>query len=134
MDVQRFTPEQWYAYAESAYALVFGEHRDPWCDRISYALLAHDGDNAIGYVTCRELDHESVYWQFGGALKEYRGVKAVRGLEAFLTYAEGKYKRITGLVENNNVQTMTIAMKKGFRVIGIRNINGKILLEMLKEF
>lgn len=134
MNVQRFTPEQWYAYAETAHLLVFGEQRDPWIDRISYALLAHDGDNAIGYVTCRELDNESVYWQFGGALKEFRGVKAVRGFQAFVDYAKARYKRVTTLIENDNIGYLHLTMRIGFRAIGIRNFKGKILLEMLLEF
>ena len=131
MNVQKFTPEQWYAYAEAAHLLVFGEQRDPWLDRISYALLACDGDDTVGYVTCRELGDGTVYWQYGGALKEFRGIKSVRGFEAFLKFASERYKRVTTLVENDNVGYLHLLMKNGFRAIGIRYFEGKILLEMM---
>jgi RimJ/RimL family protein N-acetyltransferase len=129
--VRKFTPEEWYRYAEEAHKLVFETHRDPWIDRISYALMAYDDSGVIGYVTCRDLDCSSVYWQYGGALKERRGLSAMRGFEAFLSEAKLKYKRVTTCVENNNIGYLHLLMKTGFRIIGMRNYDGKVYLELI---
>lgn len=134
IEVKEFKPEEWYRYAEEAHKLVFNTQRDPWVDRISFAWLAHDSNGVIGYVTCRELDNTSLYWQFGGALPESKGFMAVRGFQAFLNKARDKYRRVTTLVENSNVAYLHLLMKMGFRVIGLRVFEGKILLELFTEF
>lgn len=132
--VKRLSSEEWYRYAEEAHKLVFKKQRDPWVERISFALLAHNENEATGYVTCRETDSESLYWQFGGSLDEFRGVTAYRGLQAIHQYAKDRYKRISTLVENNNVGYLHMLMKMGFRAIGIRNFKGEIYLEMFTDF
>lgn len=132
--VKKFTPEQWYAYSEVAHKLVFKEQRDPWIERISFALLAHSDEEAIGFVTCRETDAESVYWQFGGALDEFRGIAAYRGFQGFYGYCQKRYKRISTLVKNDNVGYLHMLMKMGFRAIGMRTYKGDIFLEMHTEF
>lgn len=132
--VKKFTSEQWYRYSEEAHKLVFNEQRDPWKERISFALLAHSDKEAIGFVTCRETDSESVYWQFGGAMDEFRGIAAYRGFCGFFDYCRERYKRVSTLVENSNVGYLHMLMKMGFRAIGLRNFHGKVYLEMHIEF
>lgn len=130
VEVLRYEPDQWKDYAESAHKLIFRECRDASFDRISFALIAVGGGSTIGYVTCRELDKESLYWQFGGALDEFRGLKAVRGFQAFLAYSAARYKRVSTLVRNDNVGYLHMLMKMGFRAIGMRTFEGEIFLEM----
>jgi len=130
----RYSPEEWFEYAEASHKLVFKEIRDPAMDRISFALLAYDSVGPIGYVTCRELDSESLYWQYGGAIEGRRGLPAVRGFDAFLEETRKQYKRITTLVENGNVSYLHLAMQKGFRIIGVRCFKGQVLVELFKEF
>lgn len=133
ISVLKYNPGEWLEYAGSAHKLVFKKNRDPLLDRISFALLAHNDDTAIGYVTCRELDAESIYWQFGGALDEFRGFSAVQGFRAFFDYCSARYKRISTLVKNDNVNYLHLIMKMGFRAIGIRNFQNEIFLEMYWE-
>ena len=130
----RYSPEEWYEFAEEAHKIIFREHRDKSLDRIDFALIAGNGKDPIGYVTCRELDSESVYWQFGGAMDEFRGIAAFRGFQGFLGYSKERYKRISTLVENTNVKYLHMLMKMGFLAIGIRNYKGQIFLEMHTEF
>jgi RimJ/RimL family protein N-acetyltransferase len=101
-------------------------------DRISYALAASDEGGVIGYVTCRETDSESLYWQHGGAVESRYGVAAYRGFQAFIDYSEKRYKRITTLVKNDNIKYLHLLMKFGFKVIGLRSFGGEIFLELLK--
>lgn len=132
--VKKLSPEEWYRYAEEAHRLVFKTNRDPWIDRISYALIVYDDVGAIGYITCRELDCKTLYWQYGGALEERRGLPAFRAFEALLEEARGKYQRVTTRVENNNVGYLHLLMKNGFRIVGLQCFNGGVYLELVHNF
>lgn len=134
MNLVRYEADEWKEYAESCHILVFKELRPASMDRISYALIAGDDRGPVGYVTCRELDSESIYWQYGGVVEERRGVAGYKSIELILDYAKGLYKRITTYVENDNIGYLHILMKLGFRVIGIRTFQCKIYLELHKEF
>jgi len=127
------SPEEWVKYAEDSHAAVFKEFRPSSIDRISYALAATDESGVIGYVTCRETDSESLYWQHGGAVDTRYGVAAYRGFEAFLDNAK-PYKRVTTLVRNDNIKYLHLLMKFGFRVIGLRCVKNEIFLELTIEF
>lgn len=133
LEILRYEPHEWKEYAESAHKLVFNELRHSDADRISFALLAHNGSDAISYTTCRELDNESVYWQYGGTIPEFRGLLAYRSVEALLEWTADRYKRVTTYVKNDNVGYLHMLMKLGFRAIGIRCFSGEIFLEMFKE-
>jgi len=127
------SPEEWVKYAEDSHAAVFKEFRPSSMDRISYALAATDESGVIGYVTCRETDSDSLYWQHGGAVDTRYGVAAYRGFEAFLDNAK-PYKRVTTLVRNDNIRYLHLLMKFGFRVIGLRCVKNEIFLELTIEF
>jgi len=127
------SPEEWVNYAEDSHAAVFKEFRPSSMDRISYALAATDESGVIGYVTCRETDSESLYWQHGGAVDTRYGIAAYRGFEAFLDNAK-PYKRVTTLVRNDNIKYLHLLMKFGFRVIGLRCVKNEIFLELTIEF
>lgn len=106
-------------------------------DRVDFALLAVDPvrTDVLGYVTVRELDYESVYWQYGGAFESIaKGPIVYRIYSDFVECMRDKYKRITTLVENTNVSYLKLAMKLGFRIIGVRSFKGIVLVELLKDF
>jgi len=134
VELVRYSASEWYAYSEAAHKLVFKEVREPWLNRIDFALLARVSDRILGYVTCREVDAETVYWQYGGAMDECRGLSAVRGFHAFLRDMHRTYRRVITLVKNDNVGYLHLLMKSGFRVIGVRCFKGEILCEMHIEF
>lgn len=128
-----FTPDEWANYSEDCHAAVFREIRKRSLDRITFALAVLDAKGPIGYVTCRETDEESIYWQYGGAIESRYGVAAFRGFEAFIEYTEKRYRRITTLVKNDNIKYLHLLMKFGFRIIGLRCFKEEIFLELLKE-
>lgn len=134
LDVIRYEANEWREYASDAHKLVFKELRPAELDRISYALLCVHAGGVVGYVTCRELDAESLYWQYGGALDECRGALAVRGFRSFLSYTRERYRRVTTLVSNGNIGYLHLAMKEGFRIIGTRCFKGEIFVELFIEF
>lgn len=105
-------------------------------DRIDFALLAvTDSGSPAGYVTCRETDNETVYWQFGGAFPSIKGtVLSMRAYEDFINWTRERYSRVYTLIENTNSAMLRMAQKVGFSIIGIKNFKGQILLEHLMEF
>lgn len=134
IQVEQLFPDEWRSISESAHLAMFDEKRSSSMDRIDYALVLKDEKGLCGYCTCRELDDESVYWQYGGAFPGTHGTsKAVEVYMILVEWAHEKYKRITTLVENENVRYLKLAMHAGFRIIGCRNFGGKILVELLNE-
>lgn len=135
IEVKVFTREEWAVFSEDAHKICFNELKPASFDRIDFALLCVDSGKPCAYVTCRELDPDTVYFQFGGAFPETRGtLSSWKCYEKVTDFARTKYRRITTLIENNNVVMLKFAMKMGYRIIGIRNFGGSILLEHVLEF
>lgn len=137
MQVCRLDKKQWESFSENAHRIAFDRYKDPSLERIDFALLMVDevSDRPVGYMTCREHDAETVYWQFGGAMPETKGtIHSFRAYEGFVKYASSHYKRVTTLIENTNTPMLKMAMKVGFRIIGVRTYQGSVLLEHLLEF
>lgn len=136
MKIEKLSPDQWHSFSEHAHKAVFSKLKPAHMDRIDYALLCVD-DNAtvLGYVTVREHDHETVYWQFGGCLDSARGtLKSFRACQAFVDFQKKVSKRVTFLVENTNAVMLKFAMKLGFKISGVRLFQGSVLVEHLLEF
>lgn len=137
VEIMQLDPDQWSVFSEDAHRASFSEFRPAYMDRIDYALLAHDPDvkGPLAYVTIRELDADSVYWQYGAAFPTIaKGIHVVGIYQRFVDYMRESYKRITTLVENTNVAYLRLAMKVGFRIIGVRMFKGTILVELLLDF
>ncbi len=135
--VLQIFPGDWKEYSESAHMMAFKENRSSDMDRIDYALLVinSDNDTPLGYVTVRELDAESVYWQYGGATPaSIRSITSYRTYEEMIKWTSTRYKRITTLIENDNIPMLKFAMSVGYRIIGCRTFKNSILLEHLIEF
>lgn len=135
--VQKVGRGEWERHlAGHAHRAVFGEILPPEYDRIDFALVvAAIGDvGPVGYITCRELDAATVYLKHGGAFPPIKDT--VLSYSAFLLalrWCRDNYKRITTLVENTNTVYLKMAMSAGLRVIGIRNFEGLVLLELYTE-
>lgn len=133
--LEHFTPEQWQFFSEQSHSLAFDEHKPAGMDRITYALMAFEDGKPLMYVTCREHDARSLYWQFGGAFPGTKGtLKSHQAIEALLADAKTRYDRVTCLIENTNLTMLKMAMKVGFRIVGIRYAAGAILVEHRLEF
>ena len=127
----------WETMSENAHKIAFGKVKPASLDRIDFALLAVDqeSDRPLGYVTCREHDAETLYWQFGGALPGTRGTVNSWGTYlALIDWCSSRYRRLTTLIENKNVVMLKMAMKAGFLINGIRYSSDSILVELVKEF
>jgi hypothetical protein len=137
IEIEKLSSSDWKALAADAHKVVFEEIRPAYMDRIDYALLAVNRNSNVPlcYVTVRELDNESVYWQFGGAFPSAKdSIVAFRAYQAGLRWTKDRYERVTTLVENQNVRYLKMAMAMGFRIIGVRTFKGQVLCELLLEF
>lgn len=136
--VEKLTKEQWKPMSENAHTIVFGTRKPESMDRIDFALIVRNEEGLMGYLTCREHDAETLYWQYGGAFPGTRGSSLTfLGYQQFVVWCKERYKRITTLVENDNIAMLKMAMKVGYRVVGVRTVvsdKTHILLEHVLEF
>lgn len=134
IDYEKLSREEWQAHAESAHAAVFDRHRPVSLDRSDYTIFLHTEQRAIGYATVRELDAESVYWQYGGAFPPLHKVHRFEAFKHLLAaQKELGAKRVSTLVLNENVPYLKMCMAAGFLIIGVRCFKHEIYVELLKE-
>ncbi len=133
MKLEVYNSDQWKFHAENAHMAVFGEVRPAEMNRIDFALLTHKDNLPIAFCTCRELDDESVYMQYGGAFKPGSPSSFI-SYSMFIGTLKENYNRVTTLIQNTNIVMLKFAMKVGFRIIGIRNFNNEIFCELLLDF
>jgi len=135
IEVDKINRGEWISMSRDAHLICFNEARDPMMDRIDFALINSRDGEPLNYCTVRELDSESVYWQYGGAFPNTKGTTT-----SFYSYKRNAdwcfnegYERITTYIENNNLAMLKIALKVGFLIIGTRTFKGHIMLELLLE-
>lgn len=120
--------------SEKAHYATFGEFRSHELERFDFSLFAASDDTVIGYMNCKEMDSETIYFQMGGAFPDSKGsIKVVPACIAIIDWCLSRYERITARIENTNVRMLKIAFSLGFLVCGTWNYNGKIYLELLKQ-
>ncbi len=137
MKVVRIEKDAWAELSEKAHLIVFNEVKKPEMERIDFALLVEcSAGIPMQYVTCRELDSTSLYFQYGGSFPGTKGSpKSARCMDRLLDWAcLAGYQRVAFLVENTNEAMLKLAMRCGFLIVGLRTFKGLILLEHNKEF
>ena len=135
MKLIKMNSEEWSKYAENAHLVVFNERRPADFNRIDFTILITYADVPQTFATCRELDKETVYLQYGGAFPPAMNtVRSFRCYELTICELANNYKRATTLIENENTTMLKFAMRVGFRIIGVRMFEGKIYLEHLIDF
>lgn len=136
MKVEMLLPDRWKQFSENAHAIAFGKRKSVYEERIDFALVATtDSGELVGYVTVKEMDARSVYWQFGGAFPPGKGTVHVwKGYKALLEWTALRYERMTTLIENTNTAMLRLALQAGLRIIGTRTYKGEVLLEHAIEF
>ncbi len=133
--VEKISPEAWQPYAEAAAEAVFGVRRPGDLGRFDFALLlVNDAEDIpVAYVTCKELDDDTLYWQFGGPLPSLQGIHIFRVFAELVGWTLSRYERATMFIENENVPALRMAMAAGFRISGVRFYAGEILCELFLE-
>lgn len=136
--IERLTPHQWKIFSEFAHRIAFGEIRDPEDERIDFALLgsmeSSGGNIPVGYITCRELSARDLYWQFGGAFPPIeKTIWVCRCYEKAIQWCQGKYESVSAYVENTNGVMLKMALKWGFKIVGVKHVFSKTYVELQME-
>ncbi len=135
MQVERLSAEQWAMLSEDAHKATFETHKPVATERVDFALICTEGRDLKGYLTAKEMDGETVYWQFGGAFPGTKGTHyTFKGYLAFVRWTKEHYKRIQTRIENTNTAMLHFAAKVGFVVVGVRCVQGSVMLELELEF
>lgn len=135
MKIEKLSPSEWSLLSEDAHRAAFETVKPREMERIDYALVCSEGSDLKGYLTAKEMDGETVYWQFGGAFPGTKGTHyTIKGYLAFVRWTKEHYKRIQTRIENTNTAMLHFAMKAGFVIMGVRYVQGSILLELELEF
>jgi RimJ/RimL family protein N-acetyltransferase len=134
--IKAVSAAEWLKLSEKAHSIVFGEFRPASKERFDYALIAIDPtDTLMGYITVRESDSDTAYWQFGGSFPSYRGSPYMfKAYAKAIEWSRGRYDRITTFIKNDNKPMLKFALHAGFKVVGVRAFKGNVLLEQSIEF
>lgn len=117
------------------YKSIFGGIRLIDQEKCDYALIARDEKNVYGFVTCIEMDGDTVYWQFGGAtIEKKKSVTVSRAYKMFIEHCKGRYQRISTRIENTNTAMLKLALANGFIVQGVWMFKQKVYVELCLEF
>lgn len=135
IQIHKVSKEDWASLADNAHLAIFGEKKPASQERIDFALLAVNGDDLIGYVTCRELSPTILYWSYGGAFPPgSKTLYAWLGYRAMTeTCKKLGYEEILTFIENKNSPMLKMASKIGYFISGLRMWNGHTMLEHTLE-
>lgn len=127
--------DEWKNRMNDIYLDVFQAERPVNMERCNFAIISKKENTPVGFVTCIEMDSETIYWQFGGALKIVkRTINVMKYYKEMISWCKSRYKRITTRIENDNIQMIKLAISCGFKILGTWNFNNKIYLELCCEF
>lgn len=139
MDIEKISISEWKSkYMNMFYYKTFNEFRNELDEKSDFILIAFHNNSPVGFVTCLELDNETIYWQFGGAFDEIkRSYMVSEKYKGFIEYIKNNYKnykRITTKIENTNFSMIKLAMKYGFLINGVNSFKNKTFLHLINEF
>lgn len=133
LEVRIVDKENWSRMSENAHLAAFDKIKPVEMERIDFAILIVDSDEdrVISYATAREFDSETLYLAYGGVFRDARETSlSMKAYHLGIEWVKNHYKRITTLIENENVVMLKMAMKEDLRVRGTRYYAGLILVEM----
>lgn len=136
LTIDQISANDWKGLSEMAHLITFNEMKHPDFDRITFALIAkNEKEILLSYVTCRETDKDTLYWQFGGSFPgTIKTSVSFLSYQAAVNWCRPRYKRIVMFIENTNIVMLKMAMKIGFLIKGMKVFGNHVLLEHVLEF
>jgi RimJ/RimL family protein N-acetyltransferase len=134
--IKQITKDEWKLFSENAHCAIFEKHKNSNLEKCDFAILFYENEKSLplGFITCKELDSETLYYQYGGLFKDFRGKGFSTDLfKEISRWCHEKYKYVGFRVENTNLPMLKLAMNAGYKIVGIRNFHNYILLEHLLE-
>ena len=135
MIVKQITKESWKELSEDAHLISFGKIKSQENERIDFALICEKEDKPLGYLTAKEMDGKTLYWQFGGVFPNAaKSVLCLKGYSLFVEWCKPRYERVITYIENTNTAMLKMAMHVGFVICGVKYSQGNIFLQCTLEF
>ncbi len=128
MFINYIAKEKWKDISPYFHSMAFNNKDFSEIENIDFACSVVDGDSTLGYCTFRVLDKSHVYMQFGGAVDK-GSYKNLAAYMAVINALKKEFIHITTLIKNDNFVMLKMAMKAGFKIVGIRMVKGEIYLE-----
>ncbi len=134
IEVKAIAPEHFHSMSEFAYEMIFGQKRPKELERYNFAILTSLGEDPVSYVTCIEMDANTLYWQYGGTLPKFKNtIYSYKAYAAGLDWSLKHYARVSTKIENTNTAMLKMALKYGFLIVGVTQFKNQTLLDLLKE-
>ena len=136
MTIDKIPLSEWKSkYMQNMYLESFGGERNDLIEKCDFVLIARNENiQPVAFITCHEMDTETIYWQFGGACDNIKkSIRVMSHYVHFLVWCMARYKRVTTRIENTNTAMLKMAIHCGFVVYGIWNFKNKIYLELCYE-
>jgi len=137
MIISKVPAKEWKTFSKGAMAEMFSVTNSLEWELIDFVLVGRDEktDGLVGFITCKETAAYALYWEYGGLFPEHQGRgQVVKLIRQAIDWAKERYKLVYFLVKQDNVPMHKLALAVGFLIMGIRHINGTILVEYILEF
>lgn len=132
--VEVLSGHQWQKLSESIHSVVFGEVGRAGLERADHALIVEVDGQMGGYFTCKVMDRDTLYIQYGGVFPGFeKSVHVLPGYRAMVDFARGSFKNIWTRIENKNTPMLKLALKLGFVPTGVSQFKDKLFVEMSME-
>lgn len=115
-------------FSKIAHESVFGSKNEDFY-RIDFAILVTTETDVVTYVTCREVNKETVLMSYGGSFRKNNHM-TLFAVKRILDICTQEYKTIVAFVENTNFAMLRIFLKIGLKITGLRFGYGTPLVEL----
>ena len=135
--IHKFNAEKWKEFAKTAHQSVFDKELEKSSAEIDYALVIVEEktNTPCAYVTVKDVNNGVCYWQHGGAFPNARGTAlSFRSYKLAVEWAGERYKHIFTYIENTNADMLKFALAVGFKIIGIKLVLNKLMVELNLKF
>ena len=100
----------------------------------AFVYIGYENDELVGFMSGYNHNLSTVYLQYAGAAKQFRGYKALKFFKEAIEFIHKEYHYIMIWIKNDNIAALKIALSGDFKIIGIRMATDKNLyIELLKE-
>lgn len=129
------TDDEWLKIADDAYKAVFGSLAPENMSKIERndgAIAVYDEGELVGFCSFKEIDANSIFLTFGGAIPACQGKLVVaRMFKKIVEMFEGiGFKRLKIRTTNDNIKMLRLGLGFGFKIIGTEIHRDKLFITM----
>lgn len=100
--------------------------------RPQFVYLGFIEDKFIGFISGYSVRDRIINIQYAGFVDEVRGYYSPLYFKQAIEHIHKEYDMITFNIHNENTRAIKVALNTGFRVYGVRTLEGSTFVEMAK--